>query len=274
MHPVAGGPWHFLPVQGGARANGAFDRDIGRRRGRPCHCGQRDRVQPGELGGVFEIHVLDHVAVGDAVFDANVLMLVVVVFVGLHYSHRGETRFVEAPVIAAAAKAVNPVDHHGVEIGDVAVRHFVDVAGDVARRRIDLAALQTALVRFPFGFQIARAFGKNPGGGVVDDAIDAGNIADHVVVEHGVEIPAAVDGVLRENPGAVQALFLAGKTGQGNSGRESIPAQHPRRLDDAGHARGVVVRARRVGLEIHRVADPGIQMGGHHHHPVRFALAP
>src|SRR3546814_8775841 len=52
--------------------------------------------------------------------------------------HRRRADVVERTVVAATTEAVEPVDHHHVEIGHVFVGHAVDVAGEVARGRVDL----------------------------------------------------------------------------------------------------------------------------------------
>src|SRR3546814_6208109 len=83
-----------------------------------------------------------------AVFRAQVLVLAVVVLVGLHHPHRRVAQVVERAVVAAAAEAVEAVDHHHVEVGHVQVGHAVDVAGQVARGRVDLAAGEAAGTSF------------------------------------------------------------------------------------------------------------------------------
>ena len=43
-------------------------------------------------------------------------------------------------VMSAPAKSVQPVDHHDVEIRHVPVGHSIDVAGELARDAVDVAA--------------------------------------------------------------------------------------------------------------------------------------
>ncbi len=71
-------------------------------------------------------------------------MLPVVVLVGLHDAHAREAGVVEGPVVAAAPETVEPVDHHGVEIGEVVIGDAIDVAGELARWSVDLAAVEAA----------------------------------------------------------------------------------------------------------------------------------
>ncbi len=132
------------------------------------------------------------VAVSGPVLLPKVLVLAGVVFVGLHDPHARHAGFVERTVMTAAAEPVEAIDHHDVKVRNVRVGHAVDITGEIARRAVDFAAGETADAGFFFGLDRARALGKNAGGGVVDDAVDAFDVADHVVVEYRLHAPAAI----------------------------------------------------------------------------------
>src|SRR3546814_1194828 len=83
----------------------------------------------------------------------------------------------------------------------------------VARRRVDLAAGEAARAGFGRRLGHARALGEHARGGVVDHAVDPGDVADHVVVEHRLDAPAFGPRLRRDDLAAEQALLLARQRG-------------------------------------------------------------
>ena len=94
----------------------------GRRAGRGGQSGEGGRVEPGYVGHVGKVDELEEIAVLDAVFDADVLVLVIEVFAPLGEADGGEAFLVEAGVVATAEVTVVPKDEDGVECGDESLR--------------------------------------------------------------------------------------------------------------------------------------------------------
>src|SRR5690606_35172851 len=151
--------------------------------------------------------------------------------------------------------------------------HAIDVAREVARRRIDFAAREAAAARFFRRLGHPCAFGEYPRGRIVDDAVDAFDVADHVVVEHRFDAPAALLRVLGEYLAAEQALFLPGERGVDDRRVESIFRQHARGFERARKTGRIVVRARRVVGLVHDIGDAGVDVAAHDHVAVRIARA-
>ena len=102
--------------------------------------------------------MFQHVAVGNAVFNTDVLMLPVIVFIGFHNAHGRKTCFVKRPVMPATTKTVETIHHHHIQIGHIQICHLIDIARQIARRRIDFPTLGTALSSFFGGFGITCTF--------------------------------------------------------------------------------------------------------------------
>src|SRR5690606_39095579 len=143
--------------------------------------------------------------------------------------------------------------------------HAVDVAGQVARGRVDLAAGEAARAGFGRRLGHARALGEHARGGVVDHAVDPGDVADHVVVEHRLDAPAFGLRLRGDDLAAEQALLLARQRGVDDGARESVLRQDARGLKRAGDAGGVVVGAGRVGGEVHHVRYARVDVAAHDH---------
>ena len=58
-------------------------------------------------------------------------MLALVLLMRLHDAHRRETRVIEGAMVPAAPEAVEPVDHHRVQVRKVEIRDPVDVPRDL-----------------------------------------------------------------------------------------------------------------------------------------------
>lgn len=100
-------------------------------------------VQPRDAGDVVEVVVLDQVAVLHAVFDADVLVLVVEVLAPFGEADSGEAVLVEGGVVAAAEEAVAPefenrVEARGGRRGGVGSPNVGDGAGKLAGGRVAL----------------------------------------------------------------------------------------------------------------------------------------
>src|ERR1700722_6589154 len=78
---------------------------------------QRCRVEAGYVCDVVEVDVLEEIAVLDAVFDADVLVLMIEVFAPLGEADSGEAFHVKAGVVAATEETVATEDEDGREGG-------------------------------------------------------------------------------------------------------------------------------------------------------------
>ena len=96
-------------------------------------------------------------------------------------------------------------------------------------------------------------------------SVDPFDVADHVVVEHSLDVPAFRFGDLSHVLATEKPLFLPGQTGKDDAGSESVLAEDPCRFDGSGHAAGVVVRARCVGRDVEPVGSTRIDVPRHDH---------
>src|SRR5690606_16324282 len=207
------------------------------------------------------------------VLHPQILVLAGVVLVGLHDPHRRVAQVVERPVVATAPEAVQAIDHHHVQVRHVAVGDAVDVAGQVARGRVDLAAGEATGPGLLGGLGHPGALGEHARAGVVDHPGDAAGVADHVVVEHRLDAPAVVLGVLCQDPAAEQTLLLAGQCGVDDAAVEAVPAQDAGGLQRARDAGGVVVGARRIGGGVHHIGGARVDVAAHDHVAARVRTA-
>src|SRR6185437_1101601 len=76
---------------------------------------ERGRVEPGHVRHVVEIDELEQIAVLLAVFETDVLVLVVEVLAPLCEANGGEALLIEGEMVAAAKKAVEPELEHRAE---------------------------------------------------------------------------------------------------------------------------------------------------------------
>ena len=142
-----------------------------------------------------------------------------------------------------------------------------DVAGQLPRVAVDLAACETdACCRMRSVRLVDRCrLGEHPEGVVLDHAVDALDVADHVVVEHAGDLPALGLRDLGHVPAAEQPLLLARETGEHHRRAELQSREHARRLHRSGHARGVVVGPRGVRLEVGVVGHARVDVAAHDH---------
>jgi hypothetical protein len=113
------------------------------------------------LRQVREVHLVDRVAILDAVLDAQILVLVVVILDRDREADGGVAGVQQLGVVAAAAEAVVAPDLADVEAEADPGRQLGEEAGEVARGRVVLAA-EAALA----GGEVlpplpARAFGED-----------------------------------------------------------------------------------------------------------------
>jgi acetylglutamate kinase len=108
---IGGGSDGGLPVELGVVVEGlGEDADVLRLAGGGGEVGENGGVEAGYVGDVVEVDILEEVAVLDAVFDADVLVLVVEVLAPLGEADSGEALEVEAGVVAATEVAVGAED--------------------------------------------------------------------------------------------------------------------------------------------------------------------
>ena len=261
------------PAEMGRGLDRALDRDIGGDRRCAGNLRHDSDIERRQLGRIVEINPLDRIAINPAILGAQILVLAVIMLIGFHDAHAGNANGIEGAVMAAAAKAVEAVDHHDIEIGDVLIGGAVNHARQIARRAVDLAAGKTSGPRLFRRFDIARAFGEDAGGGIIGDAVDAGDIADHVVIEHGLDAPAFGERMGGEDLAAKQALLLARQAGIDDRAVKLVLAEHARRFQNAGHAGGIVIGAGTVGCAVERIGDAAVDIAGHQHIAVRIDAA-
>ena len=164
------------------------------------------------------------------VLDARRLVLVVVVLQRLGETDGGKTRLDEGTVVAAAPEAVE--------------------AEDQPDRRRGPAVSSTVRARSREG----ESTPSGPPPGEDADAVRrAGREirADDVVVQEAADLVALLLQVLEQALAAEEALLLSGDGGEEERRAVRALREEPRALDRDGHARGVVVRAGRVGFRIH-----------------------
>ena len=150
-------------------------------------------------------------------------MLAVVVFVGFHDPHPGNAHRIKGPVMTAPAKPVQPVNHHHIQRGNIAVGAHINIAGQIARGRIHFTTGKAAHAGFFGRFHIPRTFGKHPRNGVVGNPINARDIADHVIIQHRLDPPAMIQRIFGNNLAAKQALFLARQSGINDRAGKFMP---------------------------------------------------
>ncbi len=109
---VGGHTGGLLPAKDGVRIVGGIeDSDLLRQAGRGGKGGKSGGVQASDIGDVVEVVVLDQVAVLDAVFSADVLVLMVEVLQPLGEADSGKTLRTEAGMVAPTAETVTAEDH-------------------------------------------------------------------------------------------------------------------------------------------------------------------
>src|SRR5579864_1592288 len=122
---------------------GGVESDIRGQSGRRCQSSKCSRVQARHGRGVFEIHELRQVPVFDAIFGANVLVLMVEVFPVLGKADGGESLLVKGVMVATPQVTVETENQQRLDSGIVGAADFGDVAREFAGTRIALAAQVT-----------------------------------------------------------------------------------------------------------------------------------
>ena len=109
-------------------------------------------------------------------------------------------------------------------------------------------------------------------GGIVH-AVLAGRAADDVVVEIGFHLPALRSGIFRQQLAAIKPLLLAREHGEHQGRREFVLRQNARGFHHRGHARAVIVGARRIGCRVHHIGHAAVEMPGNDDDPVGIRCA-
>src|SRR5579864_802987 len=97
-------------------------------------------IQPGNLCHVVEVDELRQVAILHAVLGADVLMLMMEILAKFSEAHGGESLLVKGGVIAAAQIPIQPEHEHRFYTGIVSTSHARDIASELSRAGIVLAA--------------------------------------------------------------------------------------------------------------------------------------
>src|SRR5205807_6637584 len=173
-------------------------------------------VQARHGRSVLEIHELRQVTVLDAIFGANVLVLMVEVFPVLGKADGGESLLVEGVMVATPQVTVETENQQRLDPGIVGAADLGDVAREFAGTRIALAAQVTDLAQLLLIGRDRDPFGENAHHACV---LLGALVATHnVVVEHGLDIPALLLRHGGEMPAAVQSLLFAGDRQKNDGG--------------------------------------------------------
>ena len=195
-------------------------------------------------------------------------MLAGVVLVRLGHAHRGIARLLHRRLVAASAEAVSPHDLAHVEVWHIALRDPRHEAGEVAGRCVKLTAVTPPDAGLQRGLVGARPFGEHSHRLVCYKAVHPVCVADDVIVQHRLNLPALRLREVGEHLAAVKPLLLAGEYGVDDGGGEALLGKHPRRLDHCRRARAVVVGAGGVAGEVGDVGDAAVDVARDDHHPV------
>src|SRR5579864_6527423 len=104
--------------------------DIGRRRRRRSERRQSCRVQTSYICNVIKIYKFRQVTIFDAVFRANVLMLMVVIFTIFRETDCGKALLIESAMVAATQVAVTAEGQLGSKCPKIiAFTYGMNVAG-------------------------------------------------------------------------------------------------------------------------------------------------
>jgi hypothetical protein len=166
--------------------------------------GERGDVQLGHLAQIGEIHLVDRVAILDAVLGAQILVLPIVILDRDGDPDRREAEVEELGMVAAAAEAVVAPDLADVEAEAEIVGEPSSQREMLRDGRVILAA-EAALAGGEILMALpARPFREDPDMGVVADSVGAAAVADDVVVEVGDDLPALRLGIIGEDLAAEQ----------------------------------------------------------------------
>src|SRR5215207_445440 len=105
----------LFPAEGRVGADGTFGRYALRRWRSTRKRGQGSDVQLCDLFQIWEVHLVDGVAVADAILRPQVLMLVVVILDSNRETHGRETYIQELGMVAAATETVVAPDLHHIQ---------------------------------------------------------------------------------------------------------------------------------------------------------------
>lgn len=107
MHPITrkiSCIFRGLPRHSRGRAHSAFNLNLGWEWRRASHTGQCNGIQCRQFGGIVRVNAVYGVAVNDPVLCAQILMLPIIMFVGFHDPHAGNTDLIEGSVMPPRPK--------------------------------------------------------------------------------------------------------------------------------------------------------------------------
>ncbi len=111
------------------------------------------------------------------------------------------------------------------------------------------------------------AFGEDADAVFQLERVAGGGVAAHdVVVQHSLKLPAFAAGQFGQVAGTVEALLFAGHGHKDERGREAEFAEGAGAFQGDGHARGVVVGARRGAAGVQNIGVARVVVAGDEHH--------
>src|SRR5690606_14929967 len=156
--------------------------------------------------------MLKSIAIGYAVFYPYILMLPGVVSMGFHNAYCGKASIVEGFMMPATTKPVQAVYHHGVHFRHVLRCGFVYIARQLSGYSVYFATVVAPHLAFAFGFGGRHRFREDAEGTVVNNAVYAFYVSNHVVVKHSDNLPVVFLGIFCQSGTAKKALFFSGKS--------------------------------------------------------------
>ncbi len=114
---------------------------------------------------------------------------------------------------------------------------------------------------------------KNTHSGIVVHTVLTVRVADDIVVQIGLDLPALLLRVIGKYLAAVQALFLAGQNAVDDRRGKPLLRQNARGFDDRRRARTIVVGAGCVAGRVHHIADARVDVTGDEDDAIRIGRA-
>src|SRR5690606_26121038 len=101
-----------------------------------------------------------------------------------HDADTGKSGIVEGSVMASATEAIQTINQHRVHLRHVFSGRSFNVSSKLPGGAIHFAAIESFPNALLFIFIGRSGFGKDAEGAIIYDAIDAFDVADHVVVHY------------------------------------------------------------------------------------------
>ena len=230
--------------------------------------GHRHRVEARDLRQVCEIDAGDHVAIGDAIFVAQVLVLACVILGCLRHAHSRKPGFHHRHLVSAATEAIPAINKRHVKASHVLIGDDIHVARKIARRRINLAANRPASSGNRLFLVRANAFGEDADT-VVHRGCKTVRVADDIVVQNCEHVPALRLGVGCQDTAAMQPLLFPAQRREHQRRAELALRQDAGGFHHGGDARSIVIRPGSVGGEIEWIGNPAVEVALDDDHAVR-----